>query len=157
MYFDQWMSAKHAVRWLKSFFWAFFCLFLSQTEKRKEIGFIVFSPTCISIFFHVSDGKRWKNLFRLRNKFFWPANGMGSTRSLVKIHNILCNQVTGSALIKACNSMYSQKYFKYYITTNVYSNFKVNHNTFLIMLTIRGIKMGKDVWKCPKLGLVIYE
>ena len=39
-------------------------------------------------FFSVSDGKRQKNLFSHRNKWFWPAKGMQSTCSLVQIHNM---------------------------------------------------------------------
>ena len=40
-----------------------------------------------SFFFSVSDWKIWKNLFYRKNKWFWPANGVRSTRLLVEIHN----------------------------------------------------------------------
>ena len=40
--------------------------------------------------FSVSDGKIRINLFLSSNKWFWPAKGLWSTHSLVKIHNTGC-------------------------------------------------------------------
>ena len=52
------------------FLWMLFCYFLH-----------------FLFFFTAYDGKRWENLFKCQKRWFQPANGMGSTHWLVRIHN----------------------------------------------------------------------
>ena len=65
--------------------------------------FLVIFCTFLSFFllFSVINRKRWKSLFERRNKYFWPANGVRSTRSLVKIHNIyICFKIVHNILLR---------------------------------------------------------
>ena len=63
----------------------------SNTETLVDPPFIAcFCVAFLSFFFFfaVNDRKIQKNLLKCKKKWFWPANGVGTTRLLVKILNI---------------------------------------------------------------------